>query len=73
MAADLTPLPVVPSVFLVNAVAFMRASKLGSLQSFRIMISDLSTVACKVSLEKEPLHLNVPPEFHDFADVFSEV
>lgn len=64
-----------PSVSLINAAAFLQASKLRGSQSFQIFLSDLSesTQLCKASLDKDNTDLsNIPSEYHDFADVFSE-
>ena len=63
------------SVSLVSAAAFLRASKLGGSQSFRIQLSDSSTSASahKATLDKEPPDLStVPSKYYDFADIFSE-
>ena len=74
-AASASPTPLKPSVFLISAAAFLRASKLGGSQSFRIQLSNssTSTSARKATLDKRPPDLSaVPPEYHDFADIFSE-
>ena len=63
------------SVFLVSTAAFLRTSKLGGSQSFCIQLSDsfTSASACKTILDKGPPDLStVPPEYHDFADIFSK-
>ncbi|KAJ3487209.1 hypothetical protein NLI96_g3698 [Meripilus lineatus] len=64
-----------PSISLVNAAAFLRASKLEGSNSFCILLSDLSisTSICKVLLEKDQPDLsNIPHEYYNFADVLSE-
>ena len=64
-----------PSISIINAAAFLRASKLPGSHSFRIHLSDVSNSASarKAKLEEDPVDLsNIPPEYHDFADVFSE-
>ena len=67
--------PTPPSVLLVNAEAFLRATKLAESQSFRIHLSNFSESAstCKANLTEDPIDLsNIPSEYHEFADVFSE-
>ena len=67
--------PTPPSISLINAAAFLRASKLEGSQSFRIHLSDFSDAASarRAKLAEEPIDLsNIPPEYHEFADVFSE-
>ena len=74
-AASASPTPLKLSVSLVSTAAFLRASKLGRSQSFCIQLSDfsISASAHKATLDKEPPDLSaVPPEYHNFADVFSE-
>ena len=63
------------SVSLVNAEAFLQATKLAGSQSFRIHLSDFSESASarKTNLVEDPVDLsNIPFEYHEFADVFSE-
>ena len=63
------------SISLINAAAFLRASKLEEFQSFCIQLSDLfaSVSACRAILDKGPPDLSaVPPEYHNFANVFSK-
>ena len=83
MSASMTPAPgntvlppsAPPSISLINAEAFMRATKLPGSQSFRVHLSDLSDSASarKAKLAEEPIDLShIPSEYHDFADVFSE-
>ena len=72
-SASLTSLK--PSVSLISAAAFLRASKLRGFQSFCIQLSDSSTSvsAHKATLDKRPLDLSaVPPEYYNFANVFSK-
>ena len=74
-ATSAPPSSAPPSISLINAAAFLRASKLEGSNSFRILLSDISASASarKASLEKDQPDLsNIPPEYHDFADVFSE-
>ena len=69
------PVPVLsaPPINLVNAAAFMRASKLPGSVTFRIHLSDPSVSARKSSAPEEPIDLSkVPEEYHEFADVFSK-
>ena len=64
-----------PSISLVNAEAYLRASKLAGSQSFRIHLSNFSnsTYACRAKLSEETIDLsNIPSEYYEFADVFSE-
>ena len=76
MAPVPTPVsPTPPSVSLVNAEVFLRATKLAGSQSFHIHLSDFSKSASarKANLAKDPVDLsNIPSEYHEFADVFSE-
>ena len=64
-----------PSISLINAAAFLQATKLPESQSFCVHLSDLSksASACRAKLSEEPVDLsNIPSEYHNFADVFSE-
>jgi hypothetical protein len=57
-----------PRISLLNAAAFARASKLADVQTFKLFIS----VTTPVNSEATPVDLtNVPTEYHDLADVFS--
>src|ERR1700720_3013802 len=60
---------------LVNAVTYQRACQLPRSQSFSITLSNGKTSARSASASAEkPIDLTgVPKEYHDFADVFSEV
>ena len=74
-AASASPTPLKLLVSLVSTAAFLRTSKLGGSQSFHIQLSDSSTSisARKATLDKGILDLSaVPPEYHDFTDIFSE-
>ena len=60
---------------MVNAVAYQRACQLPRSQSFSITLSNGETSArSALALAEKPIDLTgVPEEYHDFADVFSEV
>lgn len=63
-----------PNISLVNAAAFVRASKLEGSQVFQICLSDPAISAKATSVTPDtPVDLSsVPPEYHDFPDVFSK-
>ncbi|KAF8870836.1 hypothetical protein CPB84DRAFT_1855323 [Gymnopilus junonius] len=78
MVTTLTPLTSVassdaPHIPLINAAAFARACKLPGTQSFTVHLSnsDISAHAASISNEAPDLS-SIPPEYHDFADVFSK-
>lgn len=69
------PTSVPPLVSLIGAAAFLKASKLEGSQTFRVVLTDPSesVAARKALLDKDNIDLqNIPAEYHDFADVFSE-
>ena len=62
-----------PSISLINAAAFMRASKLPGSQCYRLNLSDISASARTTTTSEEPPDLSqIPEEYHDFANVFSK-
>ena len=65
-----------PQVTLVNAAAFARACKLPGSASFTLNLSSVSAAeafARSSAVSDSPPDLsNVPPEYHEFADVFSK-
>ena len=62
-----------PSISLINAAAFMRASKLPGSQCYRLNLSNISASARTATTSEEPPDLSqIPKEYHDFADVFSK-
>lgn len=69
---DTTSAP--PSISLVNAAAFVRASKLEGSQVFQISLSDPSVTGKASSVTSDPPidMSSVPQEYHDYADVFSK-
>ena len=66
----------VPSVSLVNAIAFARTCSLPGSESFQLNLSALTmeTVqARRTNIADSPPDLNgIPKEYHDYADVFSK-
>ena len=69
----LKPSDSAPSISLINAAAFMCASKLLGSQCYRLNLSDISTSARTATTSEEPPDLSqIPEEYHDFADVFSK-
>jgi hypothetical protein len=68
-----TPLP---SVSFINAAAFARACKLPGSESFSISLSELEGLSgrsASVSDSADPVDLsNIPEEYHEFNDVFSQ-
>ena len=62
-----------PRITLVDAAAFLRASKLEGSQTFQLDLSTIDTSARLVKVTFHPVDLeNVPKEYHDFADMFSK-
>ena len=63
-----------PSISLVNAAAFMKASKLEGSVMYKIQLSDLpdSLSARSAQIGSPPDLSNVPSEYHEFTDVFSK-
>ena len=60
-----------PKVSLINAAAFMRASKLPGSTSFSIAIRQ--TKAHTVNADATPTDLTgIPKDYHEFTDVFSK-
>jgi hypothetical protein len=57
---------------MINAAAFMRASRLPDAVSFRIFISNLSKSDNSTTSENLVNLFNIPEEYQDFADVFSK-
>jgi hypothetical protein len=58
-------------IFLVNAAAFIRASKLPGSSNFCINLTSLA--ACSAAPSDDPIDLSkVPEDYHEFADVFSK-
>jgi hypothetical protein len=68
-----TPLP---SVSFINAAAFVHACKLPGSESFSISLSKLESLSgcsASVSNSTNPIDLsNIPEEYHEFNDVFSQ-
>ena len=62
-------------IALVNAVAYQCACQLPGSKSFSITLSNGETAArSALALAEKPIDLtSVPEEYHDFANVFSEV
>lgn len=60
-----------PSIHLVNAVAFLRASKLEGSRTFHLSPDTLRLRSASFPTEEIDLK-NVPADYHDFADVFSK-
>ena len=61
------------SISLINAAAFMHASKLPGSRCYRLNLSDISASARTETTSEEPPDLSqIPEEYHDFADVFSK-
>ena len=63
-----------PSISLINAAAFARASKLPGSQVFQINLTDPEASArAAAATDPTPVDLkNIPQEYHEFADVFSK-
>ena len=64
-----------PQIALINAAAFVRASKLEGSMTFRLDLASLELSGCATSVpETYDLVdlLDVPEEYHDFTDVFSK-
>ncbi|CDO68992.1 hypothetical protein BN946_scf184762.g8 [Trametes cinnabarina] len=66
----------VPQVTLVNAAAFLRACQASGSESYTLNLSAVSLDSVKarsLSVEEEAPDLTrIPPEYHEFADVFSK-
>ena len=63
----------VPQVSVVNAAAFARACRLPGSESFTLNLSATSVLGRAASVSETPPDLSgVPPEYHEFADVFSK-
>jgi hypothetical protein len=60
-----------PHISLINAAAFLRASKLPGSVNYHINISSLAAKSAAISNESIDLSA-IPKEYHDFADVFSK-
>ena len=62
-----------PRIALVDAAAFLHASKLEGSQTFRLDLLAIDASARLVKVTYDPVDLeNVLKEYHDFADVFSK-
>ena len=62
-----TPSP----VSIISAAAFRVAAKLPESQTFTVTLKDLETKAKSILVEKVDL-LDIPEDYHDFADIFSK-
>ena len=60
-----------PSISLIGAATFTRAVRLPGSQTFRLCLRTVSPDTSSVP-EEPPDLFNVPPEYHDFADIFSD-
>ena len=61
-----------PHIALVNAAAFLLASKLPGSQTFCLNLSQPDISARSAKASSDPVNLSeVPEDYHDFADVFS--
>ena len=73
VSTEPSPSDSAPRVSFINAAAYVRACKLPGAQSFRIHLSDSSVSGKASSVSDEvPDLVNIPKEYHDFADVFSK-
>jgi hypothetical protein len=73
LAATTTVTPL-PHVSLINATAFLRATKLPGSVQFTLNLNDPSASASSASLEEPPDDWNnIPEQYREFADVFSKM
>ncbi|KAJ3560477.1 hypothetical protein NP233_g10816 [Leucocoprinus birnbaumii] len=62
-----------PHISLINAAAFLRASRLPGSVNFRLNVNSCSTSAASARVSDDSVDLSkIPEEYHEFADVFSK-
>ena len=62
-----------PSISFINAAAFIRACKLEGSETFQLNLAHPEVHARLAKTDETPAKLElVPPEYHDFADVFNK-
>ena len=68
-----TPVCVPPHISLINAAAFLCACKLEGSVQFQLQLFPSDSARARSSSVKSTLDLSaIPPEYHDYADVFSK-
>jgi len=68
-----TPVCTPPHISLINAAAFMRACKLEGSTKYQLQLHPSDTAKARSSSTSTPPDLDiVPPEYRDYADVFSK-
>ena len=70
-----TPKLEAPQIALINAATFMHACKLEGSVTFRLDLASLELYSCAASIPKTydlVDLLDIPEDYHDFADVFSK-
>ena len=69
-----TPVCTPPHIFLINAAAFLCTCKLEGSVQFQLQLCPLDSACAQFSSRKPTPDLSaIPPEYHDYADVFSKV
>ena len=69
-----TPVCAPPHFSLINAAAFLCTYKLEGSVQFQLQLCPLDSACARSSSMKSTLDLSaIPPEYHDYADVFSKV
>ena len=66
------PAPSPPDICLINAVAFLQASKLEGSKTFHISPDTLRLHSAKLPDDEQIDLSNIPEHYHDFADIFSK-
>jgi len=68
-----TPVCTPPHISLINAAAFVRACKLEGSTKYQLQLRPSDSAKARSSSASTPPDLDiVPPEYHDYADVFSK-
>jgi len=68
-----TPVCTPPHISLINAAAFVRACSLEGSTKYQLQLRPANSAKARSASTSTPLDLNiVPPEYHDYMDVFSK-